>query len=198
MPKLPVADPLDWFAAWMDDARNSPEPQPTAMSLATVDAQGRPTARIVLLKSFDRKGFVFYTNLESDKAGQLDDNPRAGLCFLWKKLCRQVRIDGPVEQIDDQEADDYFATRPRGSQIGAWASRQSRPLEDRATLAERVERFRTKFEGQKVPRPPFWSGYRVIPRTFEFWREREARLHDRWQFQRIADGWQWERKRLYP
>lgn len=199
MPELPVADPLIWFEQWLNDARESPEPEPTAMSLSTVDSTGQPTARIVLLKSFDRKGFVFYTNLESAKARQLEDHPKAGLCFLWKTLGRQVRIDGQARQIDDERADEYFATRPRGSQIGAWASRQSRPLEDRQTLEKRVEHFRDKFEGRQVPRPPFWSGYRVVPRSFEFWRRGADRLHDRWQFERTSDDqWEWERQRLYP
>ena len=198
MPELPIADPLEWFESWLADARSSPEPEPTAMSLATVDSTGQPAVRIVLLKAFDRKGFVFYTTLESDKARQLDGQPKAGLCFVWKSLCRQVRIQGPVAPVDDREADRYFATRPRGSQIGAWASRQSRPLESREKLADRVEKFRQKFEGQPVPRPPFWSGYRVAPEAIEFWQKGADRLHDRWRFERVGDEWNWERARLYP
>lgn len=198
MPKLPLDDPLDWFELWLDDAKQAGEPQPTAMSLATVDSGGQPSVRIVLLKSFDRKGFVFYTNLQSRKASQLADHPKAGLCFVWMDTCRQVRIDGEVQPVGDDEADAYFATRPRGSKIGAWASKQSRPLDNRQALVERVEHFRHKFDGQPVPRPPFWSGYRVVPGVFEFWRVRDDRLHDRWEFRRNGEEWDWERGRLYP
>ena len=198
MPKLPLDDPLDWFRLWLDEATESAQPQPTAMSLATVDSNARPTVRIVLLKSFGRKGFVFYTNLKSAKADQLRANPHAGLCFLWEAVGRQVRIDGRAELIDDDTADAYFASRPRGSQIGAWASRQSRQLDDRQTLQQRVEKYGDQFDGQPVPRPEFWSGYRVVPRRFEFWQLRDDRLHDRWRFDRVGDGWEWERARLYP
>ena len=198
MPRPPEDDPLTWFDDWMNQARASSEPQPTATSLATVDSSGQPTARIVLLKAFDRKGFTFYTNLNSAKARDLDHNRRAGLCFLWKSICRQVRIDGDVEPLDDAEADAYFATRPRGSQIGAWASKQSQRLADRDTLVGRVEHFEKKFAGGDVPRPDFWGGFRIVPRRFEFWQERDHRLHDRWQFDRTGDDWQWEARRLYP
>ncbi len=196
MPTLPMSDPLQWFDLWMTEARRSSEPEPTAMSLATVDHAGQPTVRIVLLKDFDRKGFVFYTNLKSAKAEQLRDHQRAGLCVMWKTLCRQVRIDGAVEMVDDQQADAYFATRPRNSQIGAWASKQSQPLKSRAELQQAFRQYEERFEGKPVPRPSFWSGYRVVPQTMEFWQIGDYRLHDRWQFQRRADGW--ERVRLYP
>lgn len=198
MPQLPLTDPLSWFRLWMDQARAQVTQDPTAMSLSTVDEQGQPTVRIVLLKDYDRKGFVFYTNLKSAKARQLRANPRAGLCFLWYSLGRQVRIDGRAHQIDDDEADAYFATRGRGSQIGAWASKQSAPLEDRNTLMERVDAMEDRFAGGPVPRPPFWSGYRIVPTAFEFWQLADHRLHDRWRFQRQGRHWQWDRQRLYP
>ncbi len=198
MPQLPLADPLQWFRIWMDDARASSKDDPTAMSLATVDADGQPTTRIVLLKAFDRKGFVFYTNLKSAKARHLQSQPKAGLCFLWYSLGRQVRIDGTARLVDDEEADAYFATRARGSQIGAWASKQSAPMDDRHSLERRVKKIEARFEGRPVERPPFWSGYRVVPATIEFWQMRPDRLHDRWRFERIGDDWQWQRQRLYP
>ena len=200
MPTLPLDDPLDWFDRWMDKARSSPEPEPTAMSLATVDKQGHPTVRIVLLKDYDRKGFVFYTNLNSAKGQHLRDCPQAGICFLWKELGYQVRIRGGVEQVEDAVADAYFQSRPRGSKVGAWASRQSEQLDGRSTLEERVEHFRDKFRDQPVPRPPFWSGFRVMPERFEFWKLKADRLHDRWEFVPAQDGddVSWQRHRLYP
>ncbi len=198
MPQLPMSDPLDWFRHWMDEALASTEPEPTAMSLATVDEEGQPTVRIVLLKDFDRKGFVFYTNLVSDKGQHLLANGRAGLCFLWKAMGRQVRIDGPVELVSDEEADSYFASRPRGSQIGAWASKQSQPLDSRQTLIDRVAHFEEKFADQKVPRPDFWSGFRLVPKQVEFWQLGEFRLHDRWRLERQGEDWSWDCQRLYP
>ena len=198
MPQLPLADPLSWFQHWMDDAEASSTDDPTAMSLSTVDEHGQPTVRIVLLKAFDRKGFVFYTNLKSEKARHLRANPRAGVCFLWYHLGRQVRIDGRAAQVDDAEADAYFESRPRGSQIGAWASKQSAPVDSREVLMEQVDRYEKKFANQPVPRPSFWSGYRIIPTTFEFWQLGDNRLHDRWRFTRSDRSWDWERSRLYP
>ena len=198
MPQLPMADPIDWFTTWMDEAKESSEPEPTAMSLATVDENGQPTVRIVLLKGFDRKGFVFYTNLKSAKGRQLRAHKKCGLCFLWKAVGRQVRIDGHVEEVADEEADAYFASRPRASQIGAWASRQSQALEDRALLEKRVQATAEKFEGRAVDRPPFWSGYRVIAERIEFWQLRPDRLHDRWQFVITDSQDGWKRTRLNP
>lgn len=201
MPPAPSTDPIAWFKQWLEQARQAPEPEPTAMSLATVDERGQPTVRIVLLKDVDRKGFVFYTNLKSAKGQHLAARPRAGLCFLWKALGRQVRVEGPVEPVAPEVADAYFASRARGSQIGAWASRQSEPLIDRQTLQERVAFYEEKFADEPVPRPDFWSGFRVVPRAIEFWQLGEFRLHDRWRFERdaspdSADAWQV--RRLFP
>ena len=198
MPTLPMADPLEWFDEWMTEAHQSSEPEPTAMSLATVNPEGQPTVRIVLLKAFDRKGFVFYTNLNSAKGRHLKAHSRAGLCVMWKSLGRQVRIDGAAMEVDDEEADAYFASRPRDSQIGAWASKQSQPLADRATLKKRVAKFQERFADGPVPRPPFWSGFRLVAETIEFWTIGEHRLHDRWQFLRQGSKWDWQRRRLYP
>jgi pyridoxamine 5'-phosphate oxidase len=166
------------------------------MTLATTAADGRPSARVVLLKGFDERGFVFYTNLESRKSTELLANPCAALCFLWKSMNRQVRVEGPVEQVADDEADAYFASRPRDSQIGAWASDQSRPLDSRAELERRVEAYSRRFGEGTIPRPAYWSGFRVIPRRVEFWQERPFRLHDRLLFARKGEGWR--RERLFP
>ena len=187
--------PFAPFRRWLDAATQS-EPDPFALTLATVGPDGRPTARAVLLKGFDERGFVFYTNLGSRKSVELSENPEAALCFFWKVLRRQVRIDGPAERVADAEADAYFATRPRDSQLGAWASDQSRPLDSRAALDARFAEAARRFEGGPVPRPDFWSGFRVVPRSIEFWQERPFRLHDRWLFTRVGEGWQ--RQRLYP
>jgi pyridoxamine 5'-phosphate oxidase len=166
------------------------------MTLATTAPDGRPSARAVLLKGLDPRGFVFYTNLESRKSTELFANPHAALCFLWKSLNRQVRVEGPVEQVGDDEAEAYFASRPRDSQIGAWASDQSRPLESRAALERRVEEFSHRFGEGSVPRPAYWSGFRVVPQCVEFWQERPFRLHDRLLFIREGEGWR--RERLFP
>lgn len=198
MPTLPIDDPLDWFSQWMDQAVQSSEIEPTAMSLATVREDGQPTIRIVLLKAFDRKGFVFYTNLKSAKGRQLERRPGAGLNFFWKTLGHQVRIEGRTEPVSREEADAYFGSRGRGSQIGAWASRQSEPLGERSLLEQRVQRWEAEFEGRAVERPPFWSGFRVVPDRMEFWKAGADRLHDRWEFVRVDEGWNWERRRLYP
>ena len=166
------------------------------MSLATVGADGSPTLRIVLLKGVDEDGFVFYTNLESRKGRDLRAQPRAALCFYWSALDLQIRIDGKVTQVSDEEADEYFASRPRGSQIGAWASRQSEVIEPPGELDERVARYEREFEGRDVPRPEFWSGFRVHPERIEFWRNRANRLHDRTRYTRDGGGWKVET--LYP
>ncbi|MCR4342069.1 MAG: pyridoxamine 5'-phosphate oxidase [Gemmatimonadaceae bacterium] len=171
-------------------------PEPSAMSLATVGADGSPTLRIVLLKGVDENGFVFYTNLASRKGRDLRAHPRAALCFYWSPLDLQIRIDGSVTQVTDEEADEYFASRPRGSQIGAWASRQSEAIEPAGELDARVARYEREFEGRDVPRPDFWSGFRVHPERIEFWRNRANRLHDRTRYTRVGDGWKVET--LYP
>ncbi|MBI2802952.1 MAG: pyridoxamine 5'-phosphate oxidase [Gammaproteobacteria bacterium] len=188
--------PFARFASWLAEAEQSEPINPTAMSVATVDARGRPQVRMVLLRGFDTRGFVFYTNLESQKGADLKAHPHAALCFYWKTPGRQVRIDGPVEIVSDAEADAYFASRPRDSQIGAWASQQSRALESRFALEQQVATVAARFGFDQVPRPPFWSGYRVIPQVFEFWEERPFRLHERTLFTRRDAGW--EISQLYP
>ena len=195
MDEIAEVEPLAVFERWLDEAWKG-EPNAHAMTLATATPEGRPSARLVLLKGLDRRGFVFYTNLESRKSEELYANPFAALCFLWKSLNRQVRVEGAVEQVGDDEADAYFASRPRDSQIGAWASDQSRPLESRVLLEHRAEEFSRRFDQGTVPRPAYWSGFRVVPQRVEFWQERPSRLHDRWLFIREGDGWR--RQRLFP
>jgi pyridoxamine 5'-phosphate oxidase len=190
------SDPILRFAKILDQARKTDLPEPTAAVLATAGADGRPSARVVLLKEFDERGFVFYTNLESRKAQDLKTNPYAALCFYWPPLYQQVRVEGRVEPVSDAEADAYFATRPRGAQIGAHASQQSALLESRAELEARVKMFEEKFAGREVPRPPFWSGYRLIPDRIEFWESRENRLHDRTLYARENE--RWLISKLYP
>jgi pyridoxamine 5'-phosphate oxidase len=195
----PGADPFDSFAAWFAEAEQSEPNDPNAMAVASVGADGMPSVRMVLLKGWDRDGFVFYTNLESRKGVQLQAHPKAALLFHWKSLRRQVRIEGMVEPTTAQEADDYFATRPRGSQIGAWASQQSRPLESRFALEKQVAVYGAKFALGKVPRPPYWSGFRVRPVLFEFWRDMPFRLHDRTVFTRTAPAAAgWKSEKFYP
>ncbi len=171
-------------------------PEPSAMSLATVSEDGSPSLRIMLLKGADEKGFVFYTNLASRKGRELSARPRAALCFYWSALDLQIRVEGSVTPVSDEEADEYFATRPRGSQVGAWASEQSAVIASPGELDARVARYEKEFEGREVPRPAFWSGFRVNPERMEFWRNRASRLHDRTRYTRHGDGWKVET--LYP
>ena len=191
-------DPFSLFNEWMELARVKEPEDPNAMALATADGDGFPDVRMVLLKGVDEQGFVFYTNLESDKGEELKQNPRAALCFHWKSLRRQIRVRGAVTPVSDAEADDYFASRARDSQIGAWASRQSRPLKTRFELEKQVAVYAAKFGLGKVPRPPHWSGFRIVPTRIEFWRDRPFRLHDRLVFERDTPTAPWRTKRLYP
>jgi pyridoxamine 5'-phosphate oxidase len=186
------------FSAWFDEAERTEINDPNAMTLATVDASGMPNARVVLLKGMDARGFTFYTNLESAKGQELQANAKASLVFYWKSLRRQVRIRGTVEQVSTLEADAYYATRPLGSRIGAWASQQSRPLESRAVLKEAVASFEKEFEGINPARPRYWSGFRVVPLQMEFWADRPHRLHDRVLFSRENPDAAWIKTRLYP
>jgi len=192
------AEPARLFAAWFEEAKASEPADPNAMALATLDGDGLPNVRMVLLKGFDDRGFVFYTNLESQKGQELVANQKAALVFHWKSLARQVRVRGPVSRVDDAEADAYFATRPRLAQIGAWASRQSTPLESRLAFEQAVARQTAKYAFGAVPRPPYWTGLRVTPLVIEFWRDRPFRLHERVEFRRHNPDEPWTKTLLYP
>ena len=190
--------PFALFADWFNEAVASEPNDPNAMALATVDADGLPDVRMVLMKGYDTEGFVFYSHIASQKGRELAANPRAGLLFHWKSLRRQVRIRGAVTGVTDAEADAYFATRPKQAQIGAWASKQSQPLESRFAFEQAIAKVATKHAIGEVPRPPGWSGWRIAPTRFEFWHDRPFRLHDRIEFRREAVGAAWTKVRLYP
>jgi len=191
------SDPFSLFHAWLEEAGTSETNDPNAMALATVDADGMPDVRMVLLKGLDERGFVFYTNFESAKGNEILGNMKAALCFHWKSLRRQVRVRGTVETVSAEEADVYFQSRPRNSRIGAWASKQSRPLESRFALEKAVAEYAARHLVGEIPRPPYWSGFRIIPKSIEFWHDRPFRLHDRVVFGRDGDG-KWSKTRLYP
>jgi len=189
-------EPLSLFKEWLEEAEKSEMVNPNAMALATADAQGHPSVRMVLLKDVDASGLTFYTNFESRKGIEISENPRVSVCFYWKSLLREVRLDGPVKKVSDQEADKYFSSRSRGSQLGAWASKQSRPLTEPLELEKRMAAYTAKFNIGRVPRPTFWGGYRLFPERIEFWQERKFRLHERVVYVLKSDGW--ESQTLYP
>ncbi len=190
------SDPFDEFTLWFDQAKADEPSDYDAVALATALADGRPSVRMVLMRAFDRRGFVFYTNIGSRKTREMNENPAAAMCFHWKSIDRQIRIEGSVEQVEDGEADAYFESRPRESQIGAWASKQSQVLQGRFTLERRVAKYAAKFGIAKIPRPEFWSGYRLNPDSFEFWDKRPFRLHERTLYSRRGDAWSYVK--LYP
>lgn len=189
-------EPIDQFRKWFEDVLNANLHEPNAMTLATATPDGKPSARVVLLKGYDERGFVFYTNYEGRKAKELEANPNCTLAFYWGELERQVRVEGRACQVPGEESDAYFSSRPRGSQLGAWASQQSRPVESRTRLEDRLRELGEEHEGREIPRPPFWGGYRVEPEGMEFWQGRESRLHDRLSYTRRNGGW--EVQRLQP
>lgn len=192
-----AAEPFVLFKQWLEDASRSEANDPNALALATVDGDGLPDVRMVLLKGFDARGFTFYTNFESAKGREILGSMKAAMCFHWKSLRRQVRVRGPVEVVGDEEADAYYASRPRGSRIGAWASKQSRPLESRFALEKAVAEYTVRYAIGEIPRPAHWSGFRLMPSSIEFWHDRPFRLHDRIVFSRKDDGG-WDKTRLYP
>ncbi len=186
-------DPVEMFRRWFALAKKARLHQPNAFSIATATPDGVPSSRMVLLKGFDERGFVFYTNYESRKGGELAANQKAALLFFWSELHRQVRIEGSISKVTHEESERYFHSRPRGSQLGAWASHQSRPLASREELMQREKEFERKYAGQEVPLPPYWGGFRIAPSRFEFWQGRAFRLHDRFTYTRSATGWQTQR-----
>ncbi|MBO0345467.1 pyridoxamine 5'-phosphate oxidase [Roseibium limicola] len=193
-----VKDPFSLFHTWLEDAKGSEPNDPNAVAVATVDEGGLPNVRMVLLKDFDERGFVFYTNFESAKGRELLSAGKGAMCFHWKSLRRQVRLRGTIEQVSDAEADEYYQSRPRGSRIGAWASKQSRPLESRFALEKEVAKYTAKFNIGDIPRPEHWSGLRLVPSSIEFWHDRPFRLHDRVLFTRNTPTEAWSTERLYP
>jgi pyridoxamine 5'-phosphate oxidase len=196
-PVQPTQDPLILFTQWFEEATANEPCDPNALALATVDADGSASVRMVLLKDFDARGFTFYTNYESRKGKALLANPKAAMCFHWKSLSKQIRIEGAIAPVSDAEADAYFASRPRSSRIGAWASLQSQLLPDRSVFEERIAALEAQYEGQEdIPRPPHWSGFRLTPSVIEFWAEQPFRLHDRVVYKRSGDAWTWHR--IYP
>ncbi|MGZ2378892.1 pyridoxamine 5'-phosphate oxidase [Rhizobium leguminosarum] len=191
-------EPFKLFAEWLKEAEASEPNDPNAVALATVDEDGLPNVRMVLLKGFDDDGFVFYTNFESQKGREILGQKKAAMCFHWKSLRRQVRLRGPVEIVTDAEADDYFKTRARGSRIGAWASKQSRPLESRFALEKAVAEYTARYAIGEIPRPAHWSGFRIRPTSIEFWKDQKFRLHDRVEFRRSSPEGEWDKVRMYP
>ena len=191
-------EPFKLFAEWLGEAEASEPNDPNAVALATVDEDGLPNVRMVLLKGFDDNGFVFYTNFESQKGREILGQKKAAMCFHWKSLRRQVRLRGPVEIVTDAEADAYFKTRARGSRIGAWASKQSRPLESRFALEKAVAEYTARYAIGEIPRPAHWSGFRIRPTSIEFWKDQNFRLHDRIEFRRETPDGHWDKVRMYP
>ncbi|MGY5801251.1 pyridoxamine 5'-phosphate oxidase [Rhizobium sp. LEGMi12c] len=191
-------EPFTLFAAWLREAETTEPNDPNAVALATVDKDGLPNVRMVLLKGFDSDGFVFYTNFESQKGQEILSQKKAAMCFHWKSLRRQVRLRGLVEVVSDKEADEYYKTRARGSRIGAWASKQSRPLEGRFALEKAVAEYTARYAIGDIPRPPYWSGFRIRPLSIEFWHDRQFRLHDRIEFRREMPEGAWQKVRMYP
>ncbi|KKA13880.1 pyridoxamine 5'-phosphate oxidase [Sinorhizobium meliloti] len=193
-----ASEPFSLFGTWLKEAEKSEVNDPNAVALATVDPDGMPNVRMVLLKGFDERGFVLYTNFESQKGREMLVTRKAALCFHWKSLRRQVRLRGPVEIVSDEEADEYFMSRPRGSRVGAWASKQSRPLESRFALEKAVAEYTARHAIGEIPRPDYWSGFRIRPLSIEFWHDRPFRLHDRVEFRRETPDGGWTKVRMYP
>jgi pyridoxamine 5'-phosphate oxidase len=191
------SNPFQQFQIWFEQAVSAQLPEPNAMTIATINAEGKPSARMVLLKDFDERGFTFFTNYDSNKGQQLSETPWAALVFWWAQLERQVRVEGSVEKVSPQESDEYFSIRPLTSQLGAWASPQSQILASREELEERFDRLKEQYTGKNIPRPPHWGGFRVVPNTIEFWQGRPSRLHDRLRYRLSQEG-SWIRERLAP